>query len=607
MTELVGLPAAQALSRLPEGALRAAHTLVVNGPDGGRTEAQLGLDATVRSVHSFPPEVVQEHGDAGQRYQLPDAVAMVLRRYSGVEPAPASRAVPEILTAGGVRAVSLWTRFEPDGGQLRAYTLVEGGLVLLRLAPDGTLAGVGMQNGLLGYLAMDREDRERPQLPERHPEPVHAQTLGAALAHARAARAGVLALRLTDRDPGRVSLVCEVPQALRAPWVPHLGGVGRPPGTETVRELRTYRLADPWSLDPAGLGPDDAELLSPTALSGLGGVLVHPGRPTPPSDLDRRVARACFSALLDRILPGDAALPDDAFSSRLAQLRRQRQPEHFTRAGLEALVARLGPEPQRPEPAGLLPQARASLERALVPGRPLMAAIQAGVQGALLAASPIVQLRTGPDRWRRFFAITGTGTPVAVTVLAVDTDDRDGILGHALLEGGAAQAQLDALAPLVATPETARQAAMLSAAALEESLAAQLHAGMADPEALAASLRPRAGDAHKVFRADVADAIDAAQTESWTHGKVRIRVQSHQTDIRVNVAPAGMLAQDSPLVRPFPQAYRALSEYLEPSRVWATWVHHAPGVAQGMRYDGLVWVDDHWAWFPKPWRALKHR
>ena len=28
-------------------------------------------------------------------------------------------------------------------------------------------------------------------------------------------------------------------------------------------------------------------------------------------------------------------------------------------------------------------------------------------------------------------------------------------------------------------------------------------------------------------------------------------------------------------------------------------------ICNGMAYDGLVWIDDHWAWFPKPFRVLR--
>ena len=45
---------------------------------------------------------------------------------------------------------------------------------------------------------------------------------------------------------------------------------------------------------------------------------------------------------------------------------------------------------------------------------------------------------------------------------------------------------------------------------------------------------------------------------------------------------------------------------LDPHRVWARWKFVRPGEPSGMAYDGLVWVDDHWAWFPKPYRVLAH-
>jgi hypothetical protein len=96
-------------------------------------------------------------------------------------------------------------------------------------------------------------------------------------------------------------------------------------------------------VDPADLGQGGTPLLTPVQLSVLGGVLVHPGRPTPPSNLDRRVARAAFAAVLGRLPAGSGVLPDEAFTSRLAPLRRRQHPDHFTRAGLEVLLASLAP------------------------------------------------------------------------------------------------------------------------------------------------------------------------------------------------------------------------------------------------------------------------
>ena len=49
-------------------------------------------------------------------------------------------------------------------------------------------------------------------------------------------------------------------------------------------------------------------------------------------------------------------------------------------------------------------------------------------------------------------------------------------------------------------------------------------------------------------------------------------------------------------------AARAIAHLLQPQRVWVAWKLIAPGQDAGMAYDGLVWLDDHWAWFPKPFR-----
>ena len=32
------------------------------------------------------------------------------------------------------------------------------------------------------------------------------------------------------------------------------------------------------------------------------------------------------------------------------------------------------------------------------------------------------------------------------------------------------------------------------------------------------------------------------------------------------------------------------------------WKYTKPGEPLGMAYDGLIYVNGHWAWFPKPWR-----
>jgi hypothetical protein len=122
--------------------------------------------------------------------------------------------------------------------------------------------------------------------------------------------------------------------------------------------------------------------------------------------------------------------------------------------------------------------------------------------------------------------------------------------------------------------------------------------------ATVAQLRPRPGDYDAVFRPEAVAAAREAYDAMWASRPPAVRRASSRSRIDCHVAPAGMLGDDNVLSRPFPTGYRALAEQLDPHRVWVAWKVVEPGHDAGMAYDGLVWVDDHWAWFPKPYRVL---
>lgn len=118
-------------------------------------------------------------------------------------------------------------------------------------------------------------------------------------------------------------------------------------------------------------------------------------------------------------------------------------------------------------------------------------------------------------------------------------------------------------------------------------------------------LRPRADDYAKVFVAAAIDAARQSYEKLWDNSLDINYPSAQQTVVRCHVAPAGMLATDNELSRHFPGGYRAIARWLNPHRVWVAWKYLRPGEAAGLAYDGLVWIDDHWAWFPKPYRILK--
>lgn len=119
-----------------------------------------------------------------------------------------------------------------------------------------------------------------------------------------------------------------------------------------------------------------------------------------------------------------------------------------------------------------------------------------------------------------------------------------------------------------------------------------------------ATLRPRDDDYSKVFRGPSAERARQAYESLWSRGLNMDFPTSSQSEILCHVAPAGMFAERNELSNPFPAGYFTIAEQLNPHRIWVTWQYRRPGDSAGLAYDGLVWVDDHWSWFPKPYRYL---
>jgi hypothetical protein len=122
---------------------------------------------------------------------------------------------------------------------------------------------------------------------------------------------------------------------------------------------------------------------------------------------------------------------------------------------------------------------------------------------------------------------------------------------------------------------------------------------------LMATLRPRPEDYARAFREPAAAFARTAYEAAWEQDPPRIRASVGAARLQMDLSPAGMLAEDNILSQAFPGGYRTISHLLDPHRVWARWKYVAPGDNNaGMAYDGLVWLDDHWAWLPKPYRML---
>lgn len=116
----------------------------------------------------------------------------------------------------------------------------------------------------------------------------------------------------------------------------------------------------------------------------------------------------------------------------------------------------------------------------------------------------------------------------------------------------------------------------------------------------AAMFEPRPEDSAVVFTEPVAAAMGAHFKALWA-ARPAITTHEGQTDLRLWTSWSEQLL-DAP---EFPGGYKALAPYLTPGKLWISWKYTRPGAAAGMAYDGLVWLDDRFAWFPKPWRVLR--
>jgi len=127
----------------------------------------------------------------------------------------------------------------------------------------------------------------------------------------------------------------------------------------------------------------------------------------------------------------------------------------------------------------------------------------------------------------------------------------------------------------------------------------------ADHAALSAALRPKAEDYAAVFVGDAATKMKAGLEPLWDGGKLTLKPSAEQTEIAIAGAPQPELAKGDGNAVNCPGGYKGIAASIQPSVVVHCVRFVKPGQKGGLHVDGLVYVNDHWALFPKPWRFLK--
>jgi hypothetical protein len=122
--------------------------------------------------------------------------------------------------------------------------------------------------------------------------------------------------------------------------------------------------------------------------------------------------------------------------------------------------------------------------------------------------------------------------------------------------------------------------------------------------AIAARIAPRPQDFPRAFTGPAAEAARIAHAGAWRTPPV-LKPGPGQSNVIAWAARAADLGPGAPAAEFFPGGYGAIVDRLMPDRVWVAWKFIEPGQTRGTAYDGLVWLDDRWAWFPKPWRLFR--
>lgn len=127
----------------------------------------------------------------------------------------------------------------------------------------------------------------------------------------------------------------------------------------------------------------------------------------------------------------------------------------------------------------------------------------------------------------------------------------------------------------------------------------------ANHAALTAAWRPKADDYAAVFQGDAAKKVKDAMEPAWDGGKVVFDPKPEQSELHLVEATTEQLAKGEGPAASCPGGWKDAAKHLKPGVKMYCFRFTKPGEKLGYSGDGLVFVNGHWALFPKAWRALK--
>jgi hypothetical protein len=124
-----------------------------------------------------------------------------------------------------------------------------------------------------------------------------------------------------------------------------------------------------------------------------------------------------------------------------------------------------------------------------------------------------------------------------------------------------------------------------------------------DHGALTLSLKPAPEDVRAVYAEPLATSLIKGYEQMFQPGAV-IEPKPEHKQLFTTFTTTGHLKAGDPVLDEFPGGYRDVLNYFVGDVPIAQFKFVAPGETLGLSFDGLIFVNDHWVFMPKPWRAL---
>jgi hypothetical protein len=141
-------------------------------------------------------------------------------------------------------------------------------------------------------------------------------------------------------------------------------------------------------------------------------------------------------------------------------------------------------------------------------------------------------------------------------------------------------------------------------ATAKETLSAFTKPG-ADYAALSTALRPKSEDYDAVFVGDAAQKVRATLDPIWDGGKAVLKPLADQTEIVGAGVTPDQLGKGEGDASACPDGYKDVADKINPKMVVYCARFVKPGEKGGLRINGLVYVNGHWALFQNSFKALK--